>query len=393
MIAVQRTLRIGFVIDRWQPSRGGAEQALAKLARHLATRGHEVIAFTERASADAPGRVQLVPRSWSITRASRERTFAARATAATEERDCDVVVGTRHLARVDLYWPHGGSHARSLAAKRAAEAWSPEGAVPIEPAQLGGRHRAFVEFERDLLERGGARRIVCVSELVERELATDFPACRERLVRIENGVDLARFRPQNSVGARIGLRRGLGLSESSVLIAFCAREPTTKGLPVLLAALARLAREPWTLVVAGPRDVAKWRKRARSAGLATDRVRVLSDVDTAELFAAADVCAHPTWRDTSGLVVLEALASGVPTITTRAAGEAAAVHETCGSVIERPGDIDALTAALALWIDRVRARSIDRDVIHASVVHRDESTGLARLEHEIESLAATGQQR
>jgi len=352
------------VIDRWQPSRGGAEQALAKLARHLATRGHEVIAFTERASADAPGRVQLVPRSWSITRASRERTFAARATAATEERDCDVVVGTRHLARVDLYWPHGG-----------------------------GRHRAFVEFERDLLERGGARRIVCVSELVERELATDFPACRERLVRIENGVDLARFRPQNSVGARIGLRRGLGLSESSVLIAFCAREPTTKGLPVLLAALARLAREPWTLVVAGPRDVAKWRKRARSAGLATDRVRVLSDVDTAELFAAADVCAHPTWRDTSGLVVLEALASGVPTITTRAAGEAAAVHETCGSVIERPGDIDALTAALALWIDRVRARSIDRDVIHASVVHRDESTGLARLEHEIESLAATGQQR
>lgn len=390
MTTAQRTLRIGFVIDRWQPSRGGAEQALARLARHLESQGHEVIALSERgplAQESAPGRVQIVTRAWAFTRAGRERGFARAATNAAGDLACDVVIGTRHLEHVDLYWPHGGSHARSLAASRAARTWRPDRLTRIEPLEPRGRHRAFVDFERTLLDGGGARRVVCVSELVERELLEDFPSARERLVLVENGVDLDRFHPRRRVDARASVRRGLGIDERAVMLAFCARQPVVKGLPVLFAALSRLPRAPWALVVAGPSDVAAWRKRARAAGLAAERVRIVSEVDTADLFAAADLCVHPTWRDTSALVVLEALASGIPVITTSAAGEARTLRAETGSVIEQPGDVEALAAALSTWIGRVSARSIDHEAVRASVERRGEPAWLARLEHEITELA------
>jgi UDP-glucose:(heptosyl)LPS alpha-1,3-glucosyltransferase len=331
--------------------------------------------------------MQLVPGSWALTRGGRERAFARAATDSARDLACDVVIGTRHLECLDLYWPHGGSHARSLAAARAARSWKPGSVTRIEHVEPSGRHASFVEFERALLDAGGARRVVCVSPLVERELAEDFPAARARLVLVENGVDLERFHPRRRIAARTAVRRGLGIDERSVMLAFCARQPILKGLPVLLAALSRLSRAPWTLVVAGPGDVAAWRKRARAAGIGTERVRVVAHADTAALFAAADLCVHPTWRDTSALVVLEALASGLPVITTSAAGEAHTVSAAGGSVIDQPGDVEALAVALETWIERVRARAVDHDSVRAAVAQRGEAAWLARLEHEVMGLA------
>lgn len=383
----ERTLRIGIVIDRWQPSRGGAEGALAALARHLESRGHDVVALAERGVERGPGRMRLVTRRSAWTRGGRVRAFADAALGAAEAERCDVTIGVRHLARVDLYWPHGGSHARSLAAHAAARAWRPGAAAGIPLREPHGRHRTFVALERALLEAGGARRVACVSASVERELAQDFPASRARLVRIENGVDLERFRPRSDPDARTSFRRSLGLDARAAVVTFCARQPILKGLPVLLAALARIPRTPWTLVVAGTPDLGTWRRRAQAAGIVPERLRVLAEADSARLFAASDLLAHPTWRDTSGLVLLEALAAGVPVITTTAAGEADTVRAAGGSVIDRPGDEVALARELARLFDVVRAGTIDPSRIRGAVASRGLDAWLARLEREVVELA------
>jgi glycosyltransferase involved in cell wall biosynthesis len=381
VVQAQRTLRVGFLIDRWQPFRGGAERALAQLARHLEAQGHEVHAFAAhgpRPDEAAPGRVHLVRAGrFALTRGARERMFGQAGLAAARAQQCDVTVGVRHLTSVDLYWPHGGSHARSVAAWSEARAWR-AGAVSVhEPAALTGRHRAFVAFERALLDRGGARAVACVSDLVERELAEDFPASRERLVRAPNGVDLERFHPRAG-GAEV--RRGLELDDGAPAIAFVARQPVLKGLPVLFAALARLQGTPWTLVVSGPRDVGVWERRARAAGIDPHRVRVVRGADSAALLAAADLCVLPTWRDTSGLVVLEALACGTPVITTARAGACDAIRPEAGTVLARPGDIETLTASLSTWIARVRENAVQREAVRACVADRGLGPWLSGLE-------------
>jgi glycosyltransferase involved in cell wall biosynthesis len=386
LVQAQRTLRVGILIDRWQPSRGGAERALAQLAQHLEQRGHEVHAFSERGprrDERAPGRVHLVRRRrLFLTRGARERALDDEARAAAEAAHCNVTIGVRHVRCVDLYWPHGGSHARSVAAWRAARAWSDTGAVesgivPPGAPPLRGRHRAFVDLERGLLDGGGARTVACVSDLVARELAEDFPKSRERLVTLPNGVDLERFHPRCRATAGARLRSTLGLDERIPLIAFVARQPVLKGLPVLLSALARVRHAPWNLVIAGIGDAGAWSRRAQSAGLDAMRVRIVNEIDSAALLSAADLCVLPTWRDTSALVVLEALGCGTPVITTPCAGEAGTVGEQAGSIV-RAGDADALARSIAHWLERTP--HVERDAVRSCVESRGLTPWLDRLE-------------
>lgn len=372
-------LRVGFLIDRWEPSRGGAERACAQLAEHLLARGHEVHAFAESAGEHAPGSFHPVgsgvaPRG--LLRARHERALAGALVDAAERAGCSVTIGVRHLPRVDLYWPHGGVHALSVAARRRSRG------EPVEGA-MGGRHRVFLELERRLLDQGGARRIVAVSELVHAELALHHPACLDRLVMIENGVDLGRFRPENRALASSRLREGLALSGDTPLIAFLAREPRLKGLPALYAALALLKSQRFSLVVAGSPDVARWRREARRAGLAEGSVHVVAEAEPAELLAAADLLVLPTWRDTSSLVVLEALASGTPVVTTLLAGAAARVTPAAGGVVAGPDDVAGLARAIAAWLVRIRARAIDRTAVRAAVADLSLETWLARMEQEV----------
>lgn len=354
-------LRVGFLIDRWDPRRGGAEQALDLLARRLIADGHDVHAFGLGAGAGAVGTFHPVAVS-GATRARRERNLGPALVAAAEAAGCERTVGIRHLPRVDLYWPHGGSHRRSLEVRRGGPA-----------APRWGRHRVFLDFEGELLDRGGAARIACVSRAVRDELAELHPACAGRLVVVPNGVDLERFHPRGRAAARDRLRTDLGLGVEVPLLVFCARDPRLKGLAELYAALARLGEHPWHLLVAGPRHASRWARVARRAGLAADRVTVRDEVDAPTLFAGADLLVHPTWRDTSGLVLLESLASGTPVLTSARAGaaEVLAGRDGAGEVVGDPDDTEAWSGALARWArPRGAETGFDPAAVRAAVLDR-----------------------
>lgn len=377
-------LRVGLLIDRFEPARGGAEAALAALGEHLAARGARVVVASATLAPGAlpPGgewaAVRPVGRAARLVARSAAERWLAR-DLADAARGCDVTVGVRHLARVDLYWPHGGSHGASLAARRASRGQRADGAVR-------GRHRAFLALERALLAGGGARRVACVSELVRDELERAYPSAAERLVVVPNGVDRARFHPRERERSRAALlaRAGLAPAPGTCVLSFAAREPRLKGLPVLLEALARLRRDDWALVAAGMRDAERWAARARRLGLPPERCAFVPDADPVDLAAGADLCALPTWRDTSSLVALEALAAGTPVVTTDRCGAATAVGPDAGALVPA-GDADALASALEHWIERARTGAIDRESIGARVP--DRATWLDALAALVEELA------
>ena len=375
MQPAKRPLDVAFLVDRWQPARGGAERALAELAGSLAARGHRVRAFAcegPRAGETAPA-VEWVrvaaPRAY--TRGARERRLGRALVDAARAAGCDVTIGVRHLPETDLYWPHAGSHAAAHAALRASR-----GRAAAPPH---GRHRAFVELERELLERGGARVVACVSELVRGELAQAYPTAAPRMVVVENGVDLERFHP-GARDAGLALRAALALAPGEPLVVFAARNPELKGLPALASALALLPARRWRLLVAGPRETRRWERALARAGLARDRFRVVADADPLALATAADLVALPTWRDTSGLALLEALAAGTPVVTTSRAGASARVGPDAGSVVADPGDATAIARELERWLERVERGAIDRDAVRASVADLGRARWLARME-------------
>ncbi len=401
MTTATRPLTVAFLIDRWEPERGGAERALAALASHLEQRGHRVLAFARRASPGAPGEFHAVATGgWS--RKARERALARALTSAAEAAGADVTLGIRHLEKVDLFWPHAGAHGRGLEAREAARQRTARvsGGIDEEapeespeesdgdPSELAGRHGLFTELERQLCEGGGARRIACVSPLVADELTELYPGCAPRLVLVPNGVDLERFNLSERSKRSSELRERLGISKTRPLVAFLAHEAELKGLPTLLDALVLHGASDVHLLLAGPRPLAKWKRRAERA-IGAERVHAFESIDAAEALSAADVLAHPTWRDTSGLVLLEALAVGTPVITTRRAGEAPLVREKIsGSVLEEAGDAHALAAALEHWLAKARSGAIDREAVRADVARRAMGPWLAAMEALVVECAA-----
>ena len=156
---------------------------------------------------------------------------------------------------------------------------------------------------------------------------------------VYNGVDLERFHPDNRARHRAVARAALGIEESAWMLLFVGSGFERKGLGPLLEGFARLPDPGRRLVVAGKGDVPRYQRLAARAGVA-ERVVWMGPVPEVErLYAAADAVALPARYEPFGNVHLEALASGVPVLTSVHAG---------GAEVVRAGDngwvVDAVAA-------------------------------------------------
>src|SRR5436309_10617703 len=129
-----------------------------------------------------------------------------------------------------------------------------------------------------------------------------------------------------------------------------------KGLDPLLAALRLLpANAPFKLLVAGSTQTRGYERMAEQFGVA-DRVRFIGHCsEVRRVFFASDLLVHPTFYDPCSLVVLEALACGLPVITTRYNGAAEMLSPPAqGYVVGNPHDHGRLASAMAQLLDPAR---------------------------------------
>ena len=182
-----------------------------------------------------------------------------------------------------------------------------------------------------------ARVVVAVSNKVAGELQhIGVPA--EKIRVIYNGVDTDEFHP----GAGDRARWGLPVEVPLFLFAGDLRT-TRKGLDSILRALVQVLDVH--LAVAGDASRSPFPRMAKLLGLAT-RVHFLGEVaEMPDLMRVADVFVFPSRYEPLGLVVLEAMASGLPVITSRTVGAGELLGDG-GLVLEDPEDVDALATAM-----------------------------------------------
>lgn len=202
----------------------------------------------------------------------------------------------------------------------------------------------------------------CSDDLARRAVA--IGADPDRVATVPYGVDVSRFKPDAAV--REQRRTSLGLVPGESLAVAAGRLVRKKGFEYLIDALAGL---PGTrLAIAGEGTLeSELRERARTAGVA-DRIRFLGNQtqdEVATYFAAADAIVVPSVRDDSGNVdglpnvVMEALASGTPLVTTAAGGIGTVVRDGETALVVAERDVPALASALgALFADPVRGRAM-----------------------------------
>lgn len=207
--------------------------------------------------------------------------------------------------------------------------------------------RLNAEWERSTFRQ--AEELIAVSDMVRRELI-EIGVPPDKIYLIDNGVDLEEFAPGPAD------RTALGLPEDVVLGLFVGDvESPVKNLDGVLRALA--AVEEVHLAVAGTIGSSPYPALARSLDIA-DRVHFLGfRRDIADLMRAADFFALPSRRDSCPLALLEAMASGLPTITASTVGNAHLVAESGGFVLDGPDDRATLVQALRRLRDDPGART------------------------------------
>jgi UDP-glucose:(heptosyl)LPS alpha-1,3-glucosyltransferase len=374
-------VRIAVLIDRFRPGLGGAEAWLAGLARAAAARGDETILVT-RDSRDPRGTGSPFA-GWAGVRTPpgprflKDRAFARGAERTARAAGADATLGVRHVLSCDVYQPHGGVHRAALEGTLAAMESAVARAARRTARSLSAKQRGLLSFEEALLARGGARTVIALSRRVVRDLERWYPAAAARARLIPPGVDLDRFRPPAP---------GAPPRTGPIRAAFLAHEARLKGLAPLLEALALVRRGGVDLRLAagGAFAAGPWRRRAERLGVG-GAVEFHGPVRApAAFFRSADLLAYPTFYDPCSLVVLEALASGIPAVTTEANGAGEWILPGGGEVVADPRDGGALASALARTAARARAPET-RDAARRSA---EAAGGVGRLGEVLDLLRA-----
>jgi UDP-glucose:(heptosyl)LPS alpha-1,3-glucosyltransferase len=333
MTASSPPRRIALVVFRLTPA-GGLEQHALRLAGILARRGCQVTMISTRPPATPPTgvEVELV--------AARGRTNHGRLAAFAEDA---ARAATGRFERSVAFHAIPGFDAIFCA--------DPSRAALSGPRRWLPRYRTYAELERRALA-AGAGPVLMLSSAQLSGFAANHPGARPRLRLLPPTVDRLRADPSAATpAAKAAARRALVLGEGPVWL-WMGLQPHTKGLDRVLQALP--AASGARLLVCGL-DPAS-RGGADALRLATrlgveDRVKWLgfvSDPALGEAMAAADLLVHPSRADVTGTVILEALASGLPVVTTAVCGYGEHVLAAdAGVVLAEPFQAADLDRALA----------------------------------------------
>jgi UDP-glucose:(heptosyl)LPS alpha-1,3-glucosyltransferase len=338
-----KRLRIAVLNRQFCATGGGAERYSIALVEHLAAR-HEIHIFAQQIDHSWPGvRYHKVSQPLKRPRWLNQLWYATVTWWATR-RGFDVVhshenswhgqVQTVHVLPVKYHLLHG------FRGMRLAMRWLK---IVTSPRLL-----VYLALERSRFSMRRPRVIVLPSKTLLPQMLEAYPACVSAVEVITPGVDevwgLA------TPLQRIDARRQLGLPETGFCVLFVGNDYRKKGLATLIQALKQLPVHCSVAVVGNPAHVPAFKAQAKSAGL-DHRVFFLGSLsDVKPAYLAADVLAHPTHEDTFAMVVLEAMAHGLPVVVSgeRYCGIAALLtHEANALVLEDPLDAQGLGTALA----------------------------------------------
>ncbi|WP_136707693.1 glycosyltransferase family 4 protein [Agromyces sp. H66] len=302
-------MRIVQIVPFLGPGSGVAGVAW-NLDREFRALGVEVENFTLAAAARGLREVRV--RGWRtarIAQAQRRIWFSLvgtrRAKAFLTERPDAVSICHNNAMVGDVYVNHGVL----LAAMRARG--NSVLRLLRDPTHIFTHVRDLIRYRSNI-----HRRIVVLSDAEIGVLTRTYGRVRPPITVIPNGVDLERFRPPTDL-ERHESRERFQLDDEDRVAVFVGHEFDRKGLPIVLEAMASAPTVLLMVVGGNARLLDQAKAIAARLGVADRVLFVGQQGDVRSFLAAADMFVLPSHYESSGLVFLEALASGLPVIATR----------------------------------------------------------------------------
>lgn len=308
-------MKIALVKQRYSLRCGGSERYCVNLARRLKRVGHDVTVIGERIDDELRDEVEFIPVKVNrLTSWTKNQSFADNCGEAARGGRFDIVYG---LGR-----SHGLDAVRVT--ERLQSHWL--NVYYRHPLNrfvqgLNPRHRTLIALERAIYRCDEVRRVVTQSRL-DRQLVVEYYGVPEDKIRtIYNGVDTTTFHPGLRDSRQV-VRDELGIGPDDPLLLFASMDFEGKGLRSILHAIKASRHGDLRLLVLGTGPVARFERIARELGIEKRVLFAGRRNDIERCYGAADLFLLPTAYEPFPNVNLEALACGLPVLTTQTAGGA-----------------------------------------------------------------------
>jgi len=331
---------------------GGIEKYLNNLSSHLADKGHDVTIVCRRHEEPHHPKVKFIKlKPFALGPAHRTWTFAKAVEKHVQQVKYDVVYGLGKTWSQDIIRLGFGLHETYL---QQAHVYS------RSPMQIKlGRDRIVnkveLAIERKAFANPKLKKVITNSKMVAEDVKRRYQLPDDRIEVIYNGVDLERFNPNNRIKYRNAIRSELGISDQDFVLLYLGTNYGRKGLDRLLNAMPALVKQkPFIklIVVGYGSRIDEFKQIAEKLGVSSNVIFAGGRRDTEALYSASDLFVLPTRFDPFANTTIEAMASGLPVITTIENG----AHELITSRVEgevlNDGDDEAqFSEVLNYWCD------------------------------------------
>lgn len=374
---------LGFVRQRYTPF-GGAERFLERAMDALAERGVQLRMYTRSWPQARAGRIEpVICNPYYFGGVWRDAGFARAVRRALARDRPDLVQTHERIAGCDIFRAGDGVHRVWLAQRLSAGGAAERLAIEANP-----HHRYLLGAEAKVFADPSLKAVICISRMVKGDIREHFPFPEEKLHVIYNAVDPREFNP-GVREHRAATRAQLGIANKDVVFLLVGSGYARKGVPVALRSLARLPARARLVVVGRDKNPARYEALARRAGVRDRVIFAGPQQDPRPFLGAADAFVLPTLYDPLSNAVLEALACGLPVVTSRrcGAGELVVEHDA-GWVCDTNDNAELAAHMERLLDDNARADVAARAVGAVAALTPDAMT--SRLLSLYASLGAFG---
>lgn len=333
-------MRLALIRQRYTPF-GGAERFVERALGALAAQQVAVTLIAREWSGPSDQSV-ITCTPFYLGRLWRDWSFARCVTAALDREKFDLVQSHERIAGCDIYRAGDGVHAAWLAQRDRTLGWSGRLAARLSPW-----HRYTLAAEARMFRDPRLRAVICNARMVCDDIRHRFGVAADKLHVIHNGVDLESFHPRLRDAHRARQRAELKIDGTAPLFLYVGSGFARKGVPQLLAAFAAMGSGEARLVAVGKdRQQQALERQAQRLGIA-GRVRFAgAQRDVRPWYGAADAFVLPTLYDPFPNAALEALACGLPVITSTSCGAAELIRDGVNGYVCDALDIAALARHL-----------------------------------------------
>jgi len=342
-------MNIGIAIYNFDPKKGGAERYAYDLSTNLLQRDHRVYVFCAKAI-DLRGAVIAKFDTIRFPRWMRSLSFALNHRRYVKTFPLDVMLGFGNTLDIDVYQSHGGVQKMWMAREIASYDDPKERRIKALLLRNNLNQRIQRWVEEYPIKKGQYSRIVAISDMVKGHMKEHYGLDDGKFDVVFNGVDTEKFVPDDH------------MADEKLKVLFSAGNFRLKGLLPLLLTAGEIAKErnDFRVVVMGRGRKERYEDTMERLGI-RNMVMFHGETSTPEMiYREAGILAHPTYYDACSLTTMEAMASGLPTITTRWNGASALIGPDEGCVIDEPENIQALTDAIRPLFDRELRREMGK---------------------------------